>query len=113
MAESNQLTREVLESQAADLRKTLINLKEMDRCDAEEECVILFTGGTTGTPKGAMLTHRNLLYTAQNVCSVSSLIDFCKERIASYKVPKKILFLNDLPKSPAGKILKREIRKYF
>ncbi|MEN8691715.1 MAG: SUMF1/EgtB/PvdO family nonheme iron enzyme, partial [Desulfobacterales bacterium] len=31
MAESNQLTREVLESQAADLRKTLANLKEMDR----------------------------------------------------------------------------------
>ncbi len=31
MAESNQLTREVLESQAADLRETLANLEEMDR----------------------------------------------------------------------------------
>jgi long-chain acyl-CoA synthetase len=37
-------------------------------CNPEDECVILFTGGTTGTPKGAMLTHRNILYTAQNVC---------------------------------------------
>jgi long-chain acyl-CoA synthetase len=37
-------------------------------CDAEASCSILYTGGTTGVPKGAMLTHENLLYTAQNVC---------------------------------------------
>jgi len=37
-------------------------------CDINDECAILFTGGTTGTPKGAMLTHRNVLYSAQNVC---------------------------------------------
>jgi len=37
-------------------------------CGPDDTCVILYTGGTTGTPKGAMLTHENLLYTAQNVC---------------------------------------------
>lgn len=37
-------------------------------CDADAPCLILYTGGTTGVPKGAMLTHQNLLYTAQNVC---------------------------------------------
>ncbi|MFH1115377.1 MAG: AMP-binding protein [Pseudomonadota bacterium] len=36
--------------------------------DADDPAVILYTGGTTGTPKGAMLTHRNILFTSQNVC---------------------------------------------
>lgn len=36
--------------------------------DADDPCVILYTGGTTGTPKGAVLTHKNILFTAQNVC---------------------------------------------
>jgi long-chain acyl-CoA synthetase len=47
------------------------------------------------------------------VCSEADLIGFCKERIASYKAPKKIMFVDELPKSPAGKILKRKIRKSF
>jgi len=36
----------------------------------------------------------------------TELISFCRERLASYKVPRKITFVKELPKSPAGKILK-------
>jgi long-chain acyl-CoA synthetase len=39
------------------------------------------------------------------------LIAFCKERMARYKVPKAIRFVSDLPKTPQGKILRRELRK--
>jgi acyl-coenzyme A synthetase/AMP-(fatty) acid ligase len=40
-----------------------------------------------------------------------TLIAFCKERMAPYKVPKTIHFVTDLPKTPQGKILRRELRK--
>lgn len=38
------------------------------------------------------------------------LIDLCRAKLADYKVPRTVEFVADLPKSPTGKILKREIR---
>ncbi|MBU2499570.1 MAG: AMP-binding protein [Proteobacteria bacterium] len=40
-----------------------------------------------------------------------ALKEFCKERLSSFKVPKEYLIVKELPKNPAGKILKRELRK--
>jgi acyl-CoA synthetase (AMP-forming)/AMP-acid ligase II len=36
---------------------------------------------------------------------------YMKERVAPYKVPKKIEFMNELPVSAVGKVLKRELRE--
>jgi long-chain acyl-CoA synthetase len=41
----------------------------------------------------------------------AELIDFCKERLAGFKCPKRVVFLPELPKNPSGKILKRELRR--
>jgi acyl-CoA synthetase (AMP-forming)/AMP-acid ligase II len=41
------------------------------------------------------------------------IIDFCKENIASFKKPKSVEFVDSLPKSAYGKILKREIREKY
>lgn len=38
------------------------------------------------------------------------VIDFCKEHLTGYKVPKQVAFRDDLPKSNVGKILRRELR---
>jgi acyl-CoA synthetase (AMP-forming)/AMP-acid ligase II len=42
------------------------------------------------------------------------LMEYCTQNLASYKKPKSVDFLEELPKSPAGKILKRALRdKYW
>lgn len=38
------------------------------------------------------------------------LIDFCKQHLPTYKRPKSIQFLDSLPKSAIGKILRKELR---
>jgi long-chain acyl-CoA synthetase len=41
--------------------------------------------------------------------TAEELRDFVKEQVAAYKYPRQIWFVDDLPKGPTGKILKREI----
>ena len=41
------------------------------------------------------------------------VIDYCRERVAGYKKPRSVDFVDDLPRNPSGKILKRLIRKQY
>jgi acyl-CoA synthetase (AMP-forming)/AMP-acid ligase II len=40
---------------------------------------------------------------------VEELAAFCRERLADYKVPRRIWVLDELPRNPTGKVLKREL----
>ena len=47
-------------------------------------------------------------------CTEEELIAYCKDHIASYKKPKSVDFVGEIPKNNYGKILKRELRaKYW
>ena len=39
------------------------------------------------------------------------VIDYCKQHLAAYKVPKLIEFMDELPKSVIGKVLRRTLRE--
>ena len=43
--------------------------------------------------------------------SIPEIIDHCKKNLAKYKVPKYVEFVDDLPKSAIGKILRKELRR--
>jgi long-chain acyl-CoA synthetase len=40
----------------------------------------------------------------------AELIAHCKESLTAYKVPTKVVFMHELPKSNVGKVLRRELR---
>ena len=42
--------------------------------------------------------------------SEAEVLEFCRARLANYKVPRQVEFRADLPRSPSGKPLKRLLR---
>ncbi|MGZ8786460.1 MAG: AMP-binding protein, partial [Acidimicrobiia bacterium] len=59
----------------------------VDGVDLDETATIVYTSGTTGPPKGAMLSHRNLVWTAGEATSI----------IATGKSPDHAEHLSYLP----------------
>jgi acyl-CoA synthetase (AMP-forming)/AMP-acid ligase II len=57
--------------------------------------------------------HAVVVLKTDAVATEKDVIDFCKAHLASYKAPKSIEFVESLPKSPQGKILKKNIRKRY
>ncbi len=47
---------------------------------------------------------KNQAITEQNV------INFCQQSLTAYKVPKQVIFIDEIPKSSVGKLLRRELR---
>ncbi len=47
------------------------------------------------------------------VLEAQEVKEFCKEHLSNFKVPKNIVFTNNMPKNPSGKILKRTLRDRY
>ena len=43
--------------------------------------------------------------------SEREVINFCKKGLAIYKIPKKVIFIDEIPKNNVGKILRRKLRE--
>lgn len=56
------------------------------------------------------VVHAYVVKEKGQVISEEDLKAFCYEKLAAYKVPKRIFFKDELPKSNVGKILRREVR---
>ena len=72
--------------------------------DVAEVAVVGVPDDSTGEAIRAFVALRSAGVTAEQ------LIQHCRERLTAYKVPRQILFREQLPKSPVGKILRAELR---
>tara|TARA_Y100000782_G_scaffold35229_1_gene39466 strand:- start:844 stop:2499 length:1656 start_codon:yes stop_codon:yes gene_type:complete len=72
--------------------------------DVAEVAVVGVPDDSTGEAIRAFVALRSAGVTAEQ------LIQHCRERLTAYKVPRQIVFREQLPKSPVGKILRAELR---
>ena len=45
--------------------------------------------------------------------SATTLVEFCREHLTGYKIPRHVEFVEDLPKTIIGKILRRAVKDNF
>ena len=70
-----------------------------------EAAVIGVPHETLGEEVGAAITLK-----PGATATTAELRDYVKARVAAYKYPRHVWFVDELPKGPTGKILKREIK---
>ena len=44
------------------------------------------------------------------IADADDIIACCREHLAAYKVPRKVQFVDDLPKTSTGKVMRRELK---
>lgn len=68
-----------------------------------------------GLPDEKWIERVHALIVLKKDASISpeEIIQFCKERIAKYKAPRSVEFVDSLPKNPQGKVLKKELRERY
>ena len=77
--------------------------------DAVEDAAVF---GVADAEFGEAVTACVVLKKGQFVAA-TDLIEHCRQRIASYKKPKVVHFVDDLPKTGTGKIIKQGLRKQY
>lgn len=65
--------------------------------------------GIPGKYKGETVKAFIVLKPGQEM-KTEEVIEYCKTKLAAYKVPKIVEFIDELPSSSAGKILRKELR---
>ncbi|HLS79727.1 MAG TPA: acyl-CoA synthetase [Nocardia sp.] len=84
-----------------------------------EEALYTVTGvaeaAVFGTPHPTWIEAVTAVIVAQDGHELTEerVIDELRPRLAGFKLPKRIVFTDELPKNPSGKILKRELRQRF
>jgi len=83
---------------------------EVERVIAAHPAVqIVAVGGTPDEAKGE-LAHAYVVLRPSNKVDAETLFEYCRSHLAAYKVPKAIHFVNDLPRTSTGKIIRRALR---
>ena len=74
----------------------------------EEACVIAVPDAEFGQQPFAYCVLKE-----GEVCTPEEVMEFCRERIASFKRPRGVEFISELPRNPMGKVLRKKLREQY
>jgi fatty-acyl-CoA synthase len=63
--------------------------------------------------KWGEVPHAFVVLKPDQQLSAAELLNYCRSRLAHFKVPKSVDFTSELPKSGTGKILKRQLKEHY
>lgn len=102
----------------SDRKKDMIISGGENICPAEVENVIISHANVIEV---AVIGQNNeqwgeipvAIVVADSTLEASDLIEFCDGKLARFKIPKRVEFIDTLPRNPTGKILKVKLRERF
>ncbi|MEH2268241.1 MAG: AMP-binding protein [Nostoc sp.] len=70
----------------------------------KEAVVVGIKGSYAGEIIKAVIVPQN-----RDICDEKDILSYCKERLADFKIPKIVEFRDEIPKSPLGKVLRKNL----
>lgn len=84
---------------------------ELERVILEHPEVLMAAVGATADDTKGELAKAYIVRKAGAKLGETEILTFCRTRLAAYKVPRAVCFVNDLPKTSTGKILRRKLKE--
>jgi long-chain acyl-CoA synthetase len=84
---------------------------EIERIMIEHEAVALVAVGREPDEVKGEVAHAYVVLSPGHESDADDLMTYCRQRLAAYKVPRAIHFVNELPTTSSGKLIRRELRQ--
>ena len=86
---------------------------EVEAALSEHPAVLMSAVVGVPHPDWGEAVHAEIMLCEGSSVAADELIEFVKARLGSYKAPKSIKFVANLPLSPVGKVLRRRVKEPY
>ncbi|MGI9285052.1 MAG: AMP-binding enzyme, partial [Pseudomonadales bacterium] len=83
---------------------------EIERVVAGHPDVALVAVGSIPDEDKGELAKAYIVPKTGTTPDADDIIGYCREQLAAYKVPRAVQFVDDLPKTSTGKVMRRELK---
>jgi long-chain acyl-CoA synthetase len=84
---------------------------EIERVVAGHRAVAMVAVGSQADDVKGEVARAYVVLRPGAVATEVEIVEYCREHLAAYKLPRSVRFVADLPKTSTGKIMRRELRK--